>query len=99
MAIPHAATNAAMLPRTMEAMRPRAPDAIDTVATALGTDGDSIGRRIEELGGGRRRLSDLGADAGKLDEVLDGILARGELQMTPEPPKRRELRALIESAW
>jgi len=97
--IPHAETNATMLPRTMEAMRGRAPERIASLARALGTDSYAIGPRIEELGGGRRRLSELGADPSRLDEVVDAIMARGELQMTPDPPDRDEVRALVEAAW
>jgi maleylacetate reductase len=99
LAIPHAETNATMLPRTMEALRDRAPDAIAALADSLGTDAGSIGPRIEELGGGRRRLSELGADRDRLDAALDAMLQRGELGMTPEPPHRDELKAIIEKAW
>lgn len=97
--IPHAPTNATMLPRTMEAMRDRAPEAIAALAAAIGAGSAGVGTRIEQLGGGPRRLGDLGADPSKLDLVLDTILERGELQMTPDPPERQELHALIESAW
>jgi alcohol dehydrogenase class IV len=96
---PHAETNAAMLPRTMEAMRERAPRAITALARALGTPRARIGKRIEALGGGRRRLSKLGAKREGIDPALDAILARPELERTPDPPDRDELRALIESAW
>ena len=96
---PHAETNATMLPLTMAAMRDRAPDRIAALAEALGTTADEIGARIEQLGGGPRRLSDLGADASRLDESVDAIMARGELGMTPDPPDRDEIRALIEAAW
>lgn len=96
---PHAETNAAMLPRTMEAMRSRAPAAMKALAWALGTSVESIGERIEELGGGRRRLSELGADERAVEGALDAILARGELGMTPDPPDRDELRSIVESAW
>jgi alcohol dehydrogenase class IV len=95
----HADTNAAILPRAMEAMRPRAPDAIASLAAALGTPPEAIGERIEELAGGRRRLSELGADPAAIDQALDAILERGELGMTPDPPDRDELRRLIEAAW
>jgi alcohol dehydrogenase class IV len=97
--IPHAETNATMLPRTVDAMRDRAPEQIGALAGALGTSTESIAARIEELGGGPRRLSDLGADPSRLDEALDAIMARGELQATPDPPTPDQLRALIESAW
>ncbi len=98
--IPHAETNATILPRALEAMRDRAPD------------GDRGPRRRARhrtrprsaaasttLGGGRRHLGDIGADAAELDDALDAMLERGELQMTPDPPDRDELRRIIESAW
>jgi len=96
---PHAETNAAMLPRTMEAMLERSPRAMAALANSLGCSAPGIGARIEELGGGRRRLSELGAREKDVGAALAGILARGELQMTPDPPDRKELRRLIESAW
>ena len=96
---PHAETNATMLPRTMEAMRERAPEAIAALAEALGTDPNGIGARIEDLAGGRRHLEELGADRNRIDIAVDAILNRGELQMTPNPPDRDELRRIIDSAW
>jgi alcohol dehydrogenase class IV len=96
---PHAETNAAMLPRTMEAMRGRATKAIAALARALGAKPASIGERLEELGGGPWTLGDLGADSDELDSVLDQVLARTELANTPDPPRRAELRKLLRSAW
>jgi hypothetical protein len=69
------------------------------LARALGTRRDSLGARVQELAGGRRTLGSIGADRSKLELALDVILDRGELQMTPDPPERDELRALIEAAW
>jgi maleylacetate reductase len=97
--IPHAETNATVLPVAMNAMRDRAPEAIGALAGALGTRADTIASHIEELGGGPRRLSDLGADRGRLDDALDAILERGELGMTPDPPGREEIRGMLERAW
>jgi alcohol dehydrogenase class IV len=97
--IPHAETNAAILPRTMEAMVPRAGKPMTALARALGTRRDALAKRIEQLGGGRRRLSDLGADEDGIDDAVTAIIARPELQMTPEPPGAEEIRALIRSAW
>jgi alcohol dehydrogenase class IV len=96
---PHAETNAILLPLTMEAMRPRAPEAIDSLAAALGVDGAGIRERIEVLGGGPRKLSDLGADRGRLRRALDAILSRPELRYTPDPPGRQELDELLQAAW
>jgi alcohol dehydrogenase class IV len=97
--LPHAQTNAALLPRTMEAMRDRTPEAIAALATALGTTKAEIGKRIEKLAGGRLRLSKLGAQAVDTDAALNAMLARPELRMTPDPPDRDELHSIIEAAW
>ena len=97
--IPHAETNATLLPRTMAAMRRRAPEEIGALADALGTDPGKIQSRIQSLGGGRRRLRDLDADP---DAPRDGAerdpLAPGPRQH-PESPERAELEKLLERAW
>jgi alcohol dehydrogenase class IV len=99
--LPHAETNAAMLPRTMAAMRKRASDQIRELATSLGTDPARIQSRIQALGGGRRRLRDLcpDPDPARLSEALDAILSRPELDNTPMAPGRDELHRLLERAW
>ena len=97
--VPHAETNAAILPHVLNALVPRAPADMQSLAAVLGTEPDGLADRIEELSGGRRALGDVGADPEKLDEALDVIEARGELRMTPHPPDRGELRRIIESAW
>ncbi len=97
--IPHAETNATMLPRTMAAMRSRAPEAIASLAEALGTDPGKIQSRIQSLGGGRRRLRDLDPDPDRLETALNAILSRPDLANTPDPPDRDEVRALLERAW
>jgi alcohol dehydrogenase class IV len=96
---PHAETNATILPLAMEAMRPRAPAAIEALAEALGTESAGIRERIEGLSGGPRRLGELGADRGRLRRALDAILSRPELRNTPDPPGREELERLLEAAW
>ncbi|MFI5028783.1 MAG: iron-containing alcohol dehydrogenase [Solirubrobacterales bacterium] len=96
---PHAETNAAILPRVMAFMAPRAPARIDLLAAALGTGADSIEARILELGGEPAGLGALGAAPDRLDQALNAILARPELGFAPGPPDRDQLRALIESAW
>ena len=96
---PHAETNAAILPRALEALRDRTPAAIAALADSLGTTADEIGLRTEQLAGGRRHLADHGANIEDIDPALDTILERGELQMTPNPPDRSELERIIRSAW
>jgi len=96
---PHAETNAAILPRVMAFMLPRAPDGLSSLAEALATAPENIEARILALGGNPAGLGALGADRSKLDEALDSMLLRPELAFTPEPPTRNDLAALIESAW
>jgi alcohol dehydrogenase class IV len=88
-----------MLPRVLETMRPRAARQVSALARALGAKRAEIGSRVEELGGGRRRLSELGAERDKVGEAVKGILARPELAMTPDTPDEAEIRELIASAW
>lgn len=96
---PHAGTNAAILPRAMAYMAPRAPDGLQPLATAIGTTPGRIEARILELGGNPPGLNDQGADRSKLPEALESMLMRPELAFTPEPPTRDDLEQLIERAW
>ena len=96
---PHAETNATLLPRTVAAMRRRAPEEIRALASSLDTDPAKIQSRIQALGGGRRRLRDLDPDPARLEMALNAILSRPELANTPDPPDRAELEKLLERAW
>jgi alcohol dehydrogenase class IV len=96
--IPHAETNAAILPHAIAFMRERAPEQIGDLANALHADPDSLPDRIAELGR-PQRLGDLGAEKDGLDAALDEIEARPQLAFTPEPPNRAQLKAIIEAAW
>ena len=98
--IPHAETNATMLPHTMAVLGERAPKQMTALARALGTKREGLFERLVELGGGPRELSELG-DATREDvgDAVKAILARPELQMTPNPPGEAEIRSLIEQAW
>jgi alcohol dehydrogenase class IV len=96
---PHAGTNAAILPRAMSFMAPRAPDGLEPLATAIGTNPASIEARLLELGGNPPGLGDQGADRAKLPEALDAMLLRPELAFTPEPPAQSDLEQLIDNAW
>jgi alcohol dehydrogenase class IV len=96
---PHAGTNAAILPRAMACMVPRAPNHLTALAAVIGTEPNQIEPRILELGGNPPGLGAIGADRSKLDEALDTILARAELGFTPSPPNRDQLEQLVESAW
>jgi alcohol dehydrogenase class IV len=97
--IPHAETNAAILPRAMDAMRDRAPREIGELAAAIGTEAEGIGARILDLGGSPQGLGELGGDRSHIDQALDAIEARPELHFTPDPPDRAEIQGIIEAAW
>jgi alcohol dehydrogenase class IV len=100
MRIPHAQTNATILPRAVEALIPRVGPQMTALARALRTKQSELPARIEELAGGRRRLSDIGAQRGEpLNRAVKAIMARPELQLTPDVPGEREIRELIEAAW
>jgi maleylacetate reductase len=97
--VPHAEAYAALLPVTIAAMRERAPERIAELAAALGTEPERIGERIRELAGDRR-LGELGADAERIDEVVDAATARPELfQMTPGELDRADLEEILRAAW
>ncbi len=96
---PHAETNAAVLPRTMAFMAPRAPDEIAMLSEALGVQPGDLEPRIHELGGNPPGLAEIGADRSKLDEAIDSMLARPELAFASGPPSREDLEQLIETAW
>lgn len=96
---PHAETNAAILPRSMSFLAPRAPDWLGPLAESLATDPGGMEARILALGGGPAGLGDLGADRGRLDEALNAMLLRPELAFTPEPPTRGELEDLVDRSW
>jgi alcohol dehydrogenase class IV len=96
---PHAGTNAAILPRAMAYMVPRAPNHLIALAAVIDTEPNQIEPRILELGGNPPGLGAIGADRSKLDEALDAILSRQELGFAPSPPNREELSQLIENAW
>jgi alcohol dehydrogenase class IV len=96
---PHAETNAAMLPHTLEALLPRVSRPMTALARALGVKRADLAERVRELGGGRRRLSELGGSRERVDGAVKAILARPELQLTPDVPGEREIRELIDAAW
>jgi maleylacetate reductase len=96
--IPHAETNAAILPHAIAFMRERAPEQIGDLAKALDTDLDSLPDRIAELGR-PQGLGELGAEKADLEAALDAIEARPQLAFTPDPPNREQLRTIIEAAW
>jgi maleylacetate reductase len=97
---PHAATNAAILPRALSLLVERAPERFVDLATALATDLEDIEARVLQLGGDPPGLAAAGADGSKLDEALEAMSTRPELAFVPGPPLGRdELAELVARAW
>ncbi len=97
---PHAATNAAILPRAMAFMVPRAPDGLAPLARALESEPEEIEPRLLQLAGDPPGLGALGADPAKLPNAVEAMLLRPELAFTPGgPPTRDDLQQLIERSW
>jgi alcohol dehydrogenase class IV len=95
---PHAETNAAILPHAVAFLAERAPEPYEALAKALGTERGGLRRRIEDLGQ-PRPLREFG-DESKMDEAVEAMLKRPELERVPGPlPKRTELRELSRQAW
>jgi alcohol dehydrogenase class IV len=91
---PHAETNAVMLPHTVRFMAMRAPDVIERLRKAVGGDIADLAAKS-----GATRLTELGADPAKLDEVVEAASSRGELANTPGgAPSPDRLRAFVEAA-
>jgi alcohol dehydrogenase class IV len=95
---PHAETNAAILPRSAAFLAERAAEPYERLASALGTDRAGLAARIEGLGE-PPRLSEVGGDASKLDDAIEAMLQRPELQWVPRPPSHEELAGLVAGAW
>jgi alcohol dehydrogenase class IV len=95
---PHAATNAAILPHAVAFLAARAPEPYERLAGALGTERSELASRIEELGR-PPRLGEVGGDAARLDEAIEAMLKRPELQHVPRPPSHQELTELVGKAW
>lgn len=97
--IGHADTNATMLPHTLAMLESRAGKQMTALARALGVKRAELFARVTELGGGPRKLSDLDPDREGIEPAIKAMLARPELQLTPDVPGARELRELIDAAW
>jgi alcohol dehydrogenase class IV len=97
---PHAETNAAILPRAMAFLNPRAPERFAALAAALATEPESLEARILELGGHPAGLGALGADRSHLDSAIEAMLQRPELTFIPGPSlTKANLAELLDHAW
>jgi alcohol dehydrogenase class IV len=95
---PHAATNAAMLPHVVRAMRGREPAAVAALADALDVPAEGLAERLAEIGAAGS-LQALGVEADALGAVADAALDRSELRGMTPPPDRAELLSLLRQAY
>jgi alcohol dehydrogenase class IV len=100
---PHAATNAVMLPHSVELMSSRAPQEIAKFGIAIGAgpDPDAAAARVGQLSAkcGYARLGELGLTPDHLPAVLDALESRPDIaQNTPGAPTLGQLEDLLEAA-
>ena len=99
---PHGQTNAVVLPHSVRLMENRAPGAIGRLARSLGAPdggaaaGDRVARLVERTG--VSSLRELGMRNDQVDAIADAAAGRAEVQNTPRPPDRDELRTLVAAA-
>jgi maleylacetate reductase len=97
LALPHAATNAIVLPHSLALMSMRAPAAIVALDRALGRP---AGTRLRAAGmrAGPTRLRELGRGLDECRALVPAMLARPELARTPGVGEA-DLQILLEAAW
>jgi alcohol dehydrogenase class IV len=97
---PHAATNAAVLPRAAALLAARDPEPFAELATAIGTGRAGLEARLLVLGGDPPGLGALGAERSGVPAAIEAMLARSELAFVPGPPLTGDdLARLLDSAW
>jgi maleylacetate reductase len=99
---PHSKTNAVMLPHFVRLMAPRAPQAIEKLAVALGAGvrAEAAPDRVAQLAALAHvpGLAELGVERGSLDAIAGAALEHPAVGNTPAPPDRKELLAVLEAA-
>jgi alcohol dehydrogenase class IV len=97
--IAHGAANALCLAPALRFNAEAAPEAVATLAGAMGTD-DAVGK-VEELArlGGFARLRDLGVPEDELEELAALAAARGGAKANPRSASAAEIAELYRSVW
>lgn len=102
--VPHAETNAVVLPHSVDFMARRAPGPVGRFAAALGdANGDPVNAagRVARLSveTGVEGLAELGVDEDAVPEIVRAVQAHPALGATPGgPPSEAELTALLSAA-
>ncbi len=100
---PHAQTNAIMLPHFVRIMELRAREQMEQLGVALGGGEKRRGAAAEAIERLARRaeagrLSYYGVDRESFPLIVEAVMARAELQNTPDPPSEGELLGVLERA-
>lgn len=96
--IGHGAANAVMLPHSLGALGRRSPEAIAALGEALGEDPARFAARVCALTGATR-LHEFGVTEQQLDQCAEEAAERAELNLTPPPAQKAELRQLYAAAY
>jgi alcohol dehydrogenase class IV len=96
--VPHAETNATILPRAAAFLAAQVPEAFAPLADAIGSDLDGLEARLLALGGNPPGLAALGAGPAELEQAIETMLGRPELAHVPSPPSRSDLERLLAAA-
>ncbi|HEU6446144.1 MAG TPA: iron-containing alcohol dehydrogenase [Gaiellaceae bacterium] len=97
--LPHGAMNALCLPPALRFNAAVAPEAVEELGKALGSDDPAD--RVEELArlGGFRRLRDFGVPEEELEEVAAATAERAGAKANPRPASPAEIAALFRSIY
>ena len=100
---PHAETNAVLLPHSARLMSMRAIGALGEFARALGdpdSDPEAAAGRVSKLSArsGHTRLSTLGMEESRVDEVAHAAAEHPAVGNTPDPPDEAELAEMLRAA-
>lgn len=94
----HGPANAAMLPHTLGALRPRFPDRLAALDDATRGPAEEVAATLAHRAGASR-LRELGIDEAALKRCADAASERAELALTPPAADREELLRLYRAAW
>jgi alcohol dehydrogenase class IV len=97
--VAHGAANAICLAPALRFNAEVAPEALETLADAMGTD--DVVAKVDELArlGGFERLRDLGVPENELDEVAVAAAERGGAKANPRPASPAEIAELYRGVW
>ena len=95
----HGAMNALCLPPALRFNEPVVPEALSSLARALGTP--DAPARVEELArlGGLERLRDFGVPEDDLPGVAADVVLRSGARVNPRPASAEDVESLLRSIW